>query len=168
MARLALVVFSQTGITFRQGEVLSDILRIPLIRLEPQQPYTTADIDWHNDKCRANREMGDEYSRPGIKPLPLPEDFDLLFLGFPLWWGIAPRVVDTFVEASDLKHKKIALFATSGSSPADQSARDLQKLLPETKILDAQRVNGFSRKKLEEWAEKMISEADNEADRKGS
>lgn len=150
MTKNALVYFSQTGTTENAAEKIAKILNIPAHQLEAKVPYTSADLNWHNDSSRANKEQNDENARPEFKPLNL-GDFDTLILGYPTWWGVPPRIVDAFVESLDLKGKTVLPFATSGSTGPERGVERLRKLLPDSKVLAGRRVNNASEAELEDW-----------------
>lgn len=146
----AIVYFSRTNNTKQEADLLSQILGVPAIALHPQQPYTDADIDWQNKQSRANKEQNDPAARPALEPVDLPE-FDTLFLGYPTWWGIPPRLIDTFIDQHDLAGKVVVPFTTSGSTPAEHGGDELRDLLPQSKVIDAERVNNFSLNDLKKW-----------------
>lgn len=150
MANNVLVYFSATGTIETAAKKIANILDIPAMRLEEQVPYTAADLDWHNDTSRANEEQSDKKSRPAFKPLKI-DDFDTLILGYPTWWGSAPRIIDSLVESLNLKGKTILPFMTSCSSTPERGVEELRKLLPDTLVLDGKRVNDVSRIELKQW-----------------
>jgi flavodoxin len=146
----AVVYFSRTNNTKHEAEMIGDILGVKAIALKPKKAYTDEDIDWQKDSCRANKEQNDPQARPAIETVNLP-DFDTLFLGYPTWWGIPPRLINTFVEKYDLKGKTVIPFTTSGSTPAERGGLELKKLLPDSEVKDAERVNNFSLTDLKKW-----------------
>ena len=97
----------------------------------PEKPYTAADLDWHDKMSRSSVEMADEKSRPALAgALPDMGRYETVFIGYPIWWGIAPRIVQTFAEACDLKGRTVIPFCTSGGSPFGKSADLLIKAAP--------------------------------------
>lgn len=102
-----------------------------LFQIEPETAYTAADLDWTDKKSRSSVEMGDKSIRPAIQSVPADlADYDEVFIGFPIWWYVAPTIVNTFLEAGDFAGKKIALFATSGSSQMGKSMDELKPSAP--------------------------------------
>lgn len=146
----AIVYFSRTNTTKKEAQLLSQILGVSAIEIQPQKAYTDADINWQDDNSRANREQNDPSARPAIKPVQLP-DFDTLFLGYPTWWGIPPRLIDTFLESINLSGKTVIPFTTSGSTPAERGGKEVRQLLPGVTVKDAERVNNFSINDLKKW-----------------
>lgn len=146
--------FSCTGTTKAAAEKLSHVLQVPAFEIKAQTPYTTADLNWHDDQSRANQEQNDPMARPTFEPLSLP-DFDVLFLGYPTWWGIPPRVVESFAESLDLKDKTVVPFATSGSSAPEKGGRELAGLLKDAKVLPASRVNGWSETQFKQLVDNL-------------
>lgn len=154
MSKIAIAYFSRTNTTKREAELLGQILNVTPVAIQPVQPYSDDDINWHDDNCRANREQNDSKARPAIQPVQLP-DFDVLFLGYPTWWGVPPRLIDTFLESRDWAGKTIVPFTTSGSTPADRGGRALKQLLPNVDIRDAERTNGYHQAQLQKWLDQL-------------
>lgn len=150
MANNVLVYFSETGTTESAAKKIANILDIPAMRLEAQVPYTSADLNWHDDNSRANEEQSDSKARPAFKPLEI-DNYDTLILGYPTWWGVPPRIIDSFVESLNLKGKTVLPFTTSGSSAPERGVEELRKLLPDTLVLDGKRVNNASEAELAHW-----------------
>ena len=117
MSKNLVVYFSASGITKNVAQNLAIALQSDVYEIKPEIPYTKADLNWMDKKARTTIEMKDWNSRPAIikEPLEL-ENYDTIFLGFPIWWYIAPTIVNTFLESYDFSNKKIILFATSGGS----------------------------------------------------
>lgn len=125
--------FSATGNTWPLAEYAAEFLNADLFRIEPEIPYTEADLNYGDSASRANQEMNDETSRPALKAtVENIEQYDTILLGFPIWWGQAPRLIETFVEAHDLSGKTILPFCTSGSSGYGQTGEILAALTDET------------------------------------
>jgi len=109
--------FSASGVTKAVAEALAKAARADLYEIKPEIPYTKADLDWKNDQSRSSVEMKDPASRPRIADkVESMEEYDVVFVGFPIWWYIAPTIIDTFLEGYDFSHKTIIPFATSGGS----------------------------------------------------
>ena len=143
-SKKALVVyFSATGKTEAAAKILAEAAQADLMAIVPETAYTQADLDWNNRSSRSSLEMRDEKSRPAIKPLEKKmADYETIYIGFPIWWGVAPRIVNTAIEAAgDLKGKTIRIFATSGSSTIDGSLAALKKTYPDLNIKDGRTLN---------------------------
>ena len=140
------VYFSATGTTKAAAQRLAKELGADLYEITPEQPYTAADLDWRDKKSRSTIEMQDKSSRPAIKGEGRssgPSDseaenktldlslYDTVWIGFPIWWYTAPTIVNTFIEAHDLSGKVLNVFATSGGSNVNGSAKDLKKAYPQ-------------------------------------
>ena len=135
--------FSASGETEKAAEALVSITGGDIFRIEPAVPYTAADLDWTDRKSRSSVEMSGSSSRPEIKgELPDTASYDLICIGFPIWWGVAPRIINTFIEKSSLKGKKIVVFATSGGSALDPAVKNLQRTYPDLDITAGKLLNG--------------------------
>ena len=131
-ARILVAFFSASGVTARAAKEIAAAVGADLYEIRPQQPYTAADLDWTNKKSRSSVEMNDPAARPAIAgDLPEMDRYDTVFLGFPIWWYVEPRIVDTFMEACDVAGKTFIPFATSGGSGVEGAARNLQKAYPQ-------------------------------------
>lgn len=107
-----------------------------MFEIESREPYSDEDLNWRDRNSRCSREMNDPSSRPELKKAELDlSDYDDIYIGYPIWWGIAPREINTFIEANDLKGKRIAIFATSGGSGIDYALKDLRASYPELNIV---------------------------------
>lgn len=126
------VYFSAAGgITKTLAERLAEGTGADLFEIAPAQPYTEADLDWRDASSRTTLEMKDPACRPAMAAAPQGiEDYDEVFIGFPIWWYVAPRIVETFLESADFAGKKIALFATSGGSDMGKTLEELKPLAP--------------------------------------
>ena len=111
------VYFSCTGNTKAVAERIADICSADIYEIVPAEPYTSADLNYNDDNCRANREMNNENARPeiGSQPIDL-SGYDTVFVGYPIWWGTMPRIMNTFLDACDLSGKAVMPFCTSGGS----------------------------------------------------
>ncbi len=129
MAKKILVaVFSASGTTRRVGEKIARIADADFYEIVPGELYTSADLDWMNKKSRSSIEMNDPYARPEISGDALDmASYDTVIIGFPIWWGVAPRIIDTFLENYDFSGKKIIPFCTSGGSGVGRSDTALHK-----------------------------------------
>lgn len=117
MSRVLVAYFSASGVTKSIAEKVNEIVGGTLYEIKPKEPYTKRDLNWMNPFSRSSKEMKNKSSRPEIEEVDLNmEDYDTVYIGFPIWWGIAPTIVNTFVESIDLSGKKVVPFATSGGS----------------------------------------------------
>lgn len=125
--------FSATGNTWPLAQYAAEYLHADLFRIEAEVPYTDADLNYNNDSCRANQEMGDDSSRPALAAtVENMEQYDTVILAFPIWWGQAPRIIETFIEAHDLSGKTVLPFCTSGSSGFGRTGEILAALTDDT------------------------------------
>ena len=149
--------FSATGNTEDIAQHLQSILDADLYEIVPEVPYTDEDLNYSNDSCRANQEQNDPAARPAITgTLEHPENYDVVFLGYPIWWGQAPKVMYTFLESYDLGDATIVPFCTSGSSGIGGSLDDLHALAPEATWLDGQRFSGgASQDEVAQWVDSL-------------
>lgn len=147
--------FSASGVTKKAAEKLAAAAGGDLFEIEPEVPYTSADLNWMDKKSRSSIEMRDKSSRPAIvkKPLDLSK-YDSIFVGFPIWWYVAPAIINTFLESCDFSGKKIILFATSGGSGFGNTVRELQVSAPGAQIVEGKILNRASEKDLQELIEK--------------
>lgn len=126
------VYFTITRNTMHAAQNLGMKLDCDLFEIRPLDPYTEKDLDWENPKSRASQEMKNPAARPGmISTVPEIEKYDEIYIGFPIWWDMAPRIINTFLESHDLRNKKLYLFATSGGSNIENAARELKHAYPD-------------------------------------
>ncbi|CVI67546.1 flavodoxin [Clostridiales bacterium CHKCI001] len=137
----ALVVyFSATGNTRTVAQTLSQMQNVELYEIVPEQPYTEEDLDYNNDSCRANLEQNDETARPAISGnIENIEDYDVIYVGFPIWWGTMPKILNTFFDTYDLSGKTIAPFCTSGGSGISRAVQTIEELEPSAVITEGLR-----------------------------
>ena len=137
-----------------------------LYEIVPEEPYTREDLNYSNSDCRANREQNDPDARPAISgTLENPEDYDVVFLGYPIWWGQAPKIIHTFLESYDFAGVTIVPFCTSGSSGIGGSLSDIQALAPDANWLSGQRFEaGADQEEVARWVEglELLSGMDGE------
>ena len=147
---------ASTGrVTERVAKTLADVIGAELFEIKPVEPYTEADINWMNPLSRCNREMMGKKDVPVKGKVENMADYDLLLIGFPIWYGEAPNVVNTFVKGYDLSGKKIALFATSGGGGIEKSVKKLKPYVSDTaEIVDAKLFHGSAgTEELKAWVE---------------
>lgn len=137
--------FSATGTTESVAIKLSEVLGADLYKIAPSVPYSAADLDWRNKESRSSKEMANKSFRPEIDKatkLDNLDKYDEIFVGFPIWWYVAPTIVNTFLESYNLSGKKIILFATSGGSGFGKTADELKASAPNTTIIQWKLFNG--------------------------
>ena len=147
--------FSATGTTAKAAKVLANAVGGELYEIKPAVPYTSADLNWMDKNSRSSVEMKDAHSRPALADTDAPvAGHDVIFLGFPVWWYVAPTILNTFLEAYDFTGKTIVLFATSGGSGLGKAASGLRVSAPGAKIMDGRMLNGhLNEAELRTWAE---------------
>ena len=154
MKKSLVTYFSATGVTAAAASSLADAIGADLYEIRPKVPYTSEDLNWQNKKSRSSVEMHDRTSRP-----PLAGDkadisaYDTIFLGFPVWWYVAPTIINTFLESYDFSGKTIVVFATSGGSGLGETTKYLQNSVSSsTKLVNGKVLNGrFSADALRKW-----------------
>ena len=155
-SKVLVAYFSATGTTAGVAEKLASATGGELNEILPYNSYTSADLDWRNDKSRSSVEMKDPKVRPALKGAVKDLDgYDVVFIGYPIWWDAAPRVINTFIENHDLKGKRLIPFATSGSSGIEESVKALRKSYPELKWSDGRLLNRASDATIQEWIDKL-------------
>ena len=153
---ILIAYFSATGNTRPVAELMADVLDADLYEIVPEDPYTDADLNYNTD-CRANDEQNDPDARPAISGgVEHMEQYDTILLGYPIWWGVEPKIVDTFLESYDLSGKTIAPFCTSGGSGINASVSSIRELVPDAEILDGQRFSsGASQDDVAGWLARL-------------
>lgn len=158
MSKKLVAYFSATGTTARVADMLADAIGANLYEIEPAVPYTQADLNWMDKKSRSSVEMSDKSFRPAIidKDANIAE-YDVIFVGFPIWWYVAPTIINTFLEKYDFSGKKIVLFATSGGSGFGNTVAELKGSVSESaELIEGRLLNGQqSYQSLTEWAENL-------------
>ncbi len=148
--------FSASGVTKAAAQRLANAVGADIFEIKPTVPYTRADLDWMNKKSRSSLEMNDPSSRPEIADrCDNIGEYDTVYLGFPIWWYVAPTIIDTFLESYDFSGKTIIPFATSGGSGMGKTVDVLKKVCPDAVWKQGGIVNGMSESALAEWAKKQ-------------
>ena len=144
--------FSATGTTAQVARNIADITGGELFEIAPQSPYTEADLDWNNRQSRSSVEMDDAQSRPTLKATKTDiAGYDVVFIGYPIWWNLAPRIINTFIESHDLKGKTLIPFATSGGSSISNSVSELKKSYPSLNWKEGKLLNGMNNDAIQNW-----------------
>ena len=143
--KVAVVYFSGTGNTKAIAEMIAEETDADIFEIVPAQAYTDADLNYNDDSCRANKEQNDNTARPEISnDLSATTEYDVIYLGHPIWWGTVPRIMQTYLETYDLSGATIYTFCTSGGSSIDRSLSDLRGWYPALNIVDGKRLNDAS------------------------
>ena len=156
MSKTLVTYFSASGVTKKTAEALAKLLEADLFEITPAELYTAEDLDWRNKQSRSTLEMADPGCRPAIVgEVENFDQYDTVFVGFPIWWGREPSVVDTFLDAYDFTGKKIVPFATSGGSGIGKTAERIQSIVGEgVMVNEGQRLGGeISEEDLKLWTE---------------
>ena len=156
MSKALVAYFSASGVTARVAKNLASAAGADLYEIKPAVPYSRADLNWMDKQSRSSVEMRDKSSRPALTDTDADiAAYDTIFIGFPIWWYIAPTIINTFLEAYDFSGKKIVLFATSGGSGFGKAVQSLQPSAPGAQIIAGEILNGNPNgKKLKAFAEK--------------
>ena len=153
MSKKLVAYFSASGTTKKVAERLAKAAGADLFEISPAIPYTSADLNWMDKKSRSSVEMNDPDSRPEIaETMPNMADYDTVFIGFPIWWYVAPHIIHTFLESYDFDRKMLVPFATSGGSGMGRTVEELRKLCPNADWKAGKLVNGVSDQALATWA----------------
>lgn len=148
--------FSASGTTAETAKRLASAVGADIFEIRPAVPYTRADLDWTRSDSRSTVEMKDPHSRPEIASrCANMEEYDTVYIGFPIWWYVAPTIIDTFLESYDFSGKTVIPFATSGGSGMGKTVDVLKTVCPNAVWKKGGVVNGMSAKALGEWAEKQ-------------
>ena len=158
MSKNLVAYFSCTGTTKGLAEKLVKVTGGDLFEIKPEEEYTASDLNWRDKSSRSSLEMNDKSSRPEIlNKVNNMEDYDTVFLGFPIWWYTAPRIINTFLESYDFSNKKIIVFCTSGGSGIGNTILDLKpSCSSDAKRLEGKRFpSNVSASELEEWVNSL-------------
>ena len=154
MKKVLVAYFSASGVTEGVATQLAEVTGGELLKIQPEQPYTDADLDWRDKQSRSSVEMQNKNSRPAItNKLTNMQDYDVVYVGFPIWWYTCPTIINTFMEAYDFKGKTVIPFATSGGSSIKKACEDLKATYPDVNWKEGKLLNRASKKELESWVE---------------
>ena len=149
------VYFSASGVTKDVAVRLADVLKADIHEIKPAKAYTDADLDWTNKNSRSSVEMKDKSSRPAITgKMNDIKKYDVIYVGFPIWWYTAPTIINTFMESYDFSNKTVIPFATSGGSTIKKACDDLRQTYPQVTWKEGKLLNNATQQELESWVKK--------------
>ena len=155
MSKTLVAYFSASGVTARVAKDVADAAGADLYEIRPAQPYSPGDLDWMDKKSRSTLEMNDPACRPAIEgQVNGMEQYDTILIGFPIWWYVEPRIVDTFLDSYDFSGKTLIPFATSGGSGISKAQKSLQEHCPAANWKQGQLLNGSS---AAGWAKNILN-----------
>ena len=158
MSKTLVTYFSATGVTAKAAEILSEAIGADLYEIRPEVPYTKADLDWMDENSRSTIEMKNKAFRPAIADKDAKvKEYDTIFVGFPIWWYVAPTIINTFLESYDFTGKKIIIFATSGGSGFGKTMEELEvSISSSAELIQGELMNGNqSFDKVHSWVKKL-------------
>ena len=156
MKKRLVAYFSASGVTKKVAEMVAGAADCDLYEITPKVPYTTADLNWMDKKSRSSVEMSDKSIRPEIAGADLDVSaYDEILIGFPIWWYVAPTIINTFLESHDFAGKKIILFATSGGSGFGNTVKELQPSAPGAEIVEGRLLNRATQQQINTWGEEL-------------
>lgn len=157
MSRTLVAYFSASGVTAKVAENLAETIGADIFCMEPEVPYTKADLDWTNKNSRSSIEMNDPTSRPSIKDKrDNMGDYDTVFVGFPIWWYVAPTIINTFLESYNFSGKTIIPFATSGGSGMGKTNEKLLPSCPGARLIEGKVLSSkVSKAELSDWVDSL-------------
>lgn len=152
MSKKLVAYFSASGITRKVAEMIAEAADCDIYEITPKVAYTKADLNWMDKKSRSSVEMNDKKIRPELAYNTIDiSGYDEIILGFPIWWYVAPTIINTFLEAYDFAGKKIVLFATSGGSGFGNTVKELQPSAPNAQIVEGRLLNRASKTEITDW-----------------
>ena len=156
MGKRIVAYFSASGTTKKAAEMIASAVDADIYEIVPKQPYSKADLNWMDKKSRSSVEMSDKKFRPEISNTDAPIDkYDEIILGFPIWWYVAPTIINTFLESYDFSGKKIILFATSGGSGFGNTVSELQISAPDAAIVEGKVFHKATKQEIAEWVKSI-------------
>ena len=155
--KVLVVYFSATGTTKSAAKKIKKATNGALYQMKAADPYTSADLNYNNDNCRANMEQQDETVRPKVKgKVKNIRKYDVIFVGYPIWWGKEPMIIRTFLESYNLKGKKIVPFCTSGGSGISGSMKGIKAAAKGANVVKGKDLTDASYESVEKWVKKKI------------
>lgn len=156
MNKTLVVYFSASGTTRKIAEMIAEVGDFSLYEITPKELYTSDDLNWMNKKSRSSVEMSNKKIRPEITDTDAHiKEYDTIILGFPIWWYVAPTIVNTFLEKYDFSGKKIVLFATSGGSGFGNTVKELKPSAPGAEIVEGKLFNRANKQEIEKWVKSL-------------
>lgn len=157
MSSKLVAYFSASGTTARAAQSLASALDADLFEIIPEIPYSSADLNWNNSASRSSVEMNDDACRPGVSSMvDHMESYDTVFVGFPIWWYVEPRIIDTFLESYNFEGKTIVPFATSGGSGLGKAPQRMQTIAKGSTVKPGKLLNGRQNAaSLQQWVSEM-------------
>lgn len=156
MKKRLVAFFSASGVTKKVAEMIAQAGNCDLYEITPKVLYTRADLDWMDKKSRSSVEMSDKKIRPEIvENDPHVENYEEIILGFPIWWYVAPTIINTFLEKYDFSGKRVILFATSGGSGFGNTVRELQPSAPQAEFVEGKLLNRANKQEVEKWLQSI-------------
>ena len=156
MNKTLVAYFSASGTTRKIAEMIAEVGDFSLYEITPKELYTNDDLNWMNKKSRSSMEMSDKKIRPQITDTDAHiKEYDTIILGFPIWWYVAPTIVNTFLEKYDFSGKKIVLFATSGGSGFGNTVKELKPSAPGAEIVEGKLLNRANKQEIEKWVKSL-------------
>lgn len=157
MSKCLIAYFSASGVTAKAAKKLAEAANADIYEITPSIPYTKEDLNWVDRKSRSSIEMNNKCFRPEIAgKVSNMDNYDVVFLGFPIWWYVAPTIINTFLESYDFSGKKIIPFATSGGSGLGNTVEELKASAVNAEFLQGKMLNGnLSKESLEEWIKSL-------------
>ena len=156
MNKTLVAYFSASGTTRKIAEMIVEVGDFSLYEITPKELYTSDDLNWMNKKSRSSMEMSNKKIRPEITDTDAHiKEYDTIILGFPIWWYVAPTIVNTFLEKYDFSGKKIVLFATSGGSGFGNTVKELKPSAPGAEIVEGKLLNRANKQEIEKWVKSL-------------
>ena len=156
MNKTLVVYFSASGTTRKIAEMIAEVGDFSLYEITPKELYTSDDLNWMNKKSRSSVEMSNKKIRPEITDTDAHiKEYDTIILGFPIWWYVAPTIVNTFLEKYDFSGKKIVLFATSGGSGFGNTVKESKPSAPGAEIVEGKLLNRANKQEIEKWVKSL-------------
>ena len=156
MSKKLVAFFSASGTTKKAAEMIAEEVNADLFEIEPKVPYTKADLNWMDKTSRSSVEMSNKKYRPEMKGKDLDiRSYDEILLGFPIWWYVAPTIINIFLETYDFGGKRIILFATSGGSGFGNTVKELQPSAPDAIITEGSLLNRGTKQQISEWVKSL-------------
>ena len=156
MRKTLVAYFSASGVTAEKAKGLAAAAGADLYEIKPEVKYTVEDLDWRDKESRSSVEMQDRSSRPAIvKDLKDADSYDVVYIGFPVWWYTAPTLINTFVETYGFKGKTVVFFATSGGSNIDNANAEFKAASPEINWKDGKTLNQATQDEIKAWVESI-------------